>query len=415
MKDFRTLARGAILVLTLLIAGIGAALPAAASAAQANSYTYVSRTTGETVAWSAPWAYNDQYSSTTAGSEVAMFSSDVAATMLGFLPAGIDMNQARDTFLAEFQRETMNFRHVDRGSYSNVSYSLDMATVTESNGESVEFGFFTLFLGNTGNGATEVQLFMAPIEVFTQGLNSATSSMTVGGSPVFNGVKPAGLQRELSRYAGARASGSQTSDTNANQGGAAANTNAPAAGGLGGGLQIGGHTGTNGNAGNQGSNAGSDTFTDPTYGYNVQWTSDWTAKKASSGLTLTSDANGAVALFDGIDTGGNSVTGAADRFPSAYVQSDKLVENARLVGSTSDNGSITFVVAGTINGTPVAEVVELVDQPDLQSAVMIRVVAPQSALPNAAQAFMNDVTVNGQPVLTGLNNLKSDPLDAPSG
>lgn len=424
MKTYRRLAQATVLLLAILISGIGAALPAAASAMQASPYTYTSTTTGQTVAWYAPWAYDNQGSSTTAGSEVAIFSSDIAVTMLGFLPTGINMNQARDQVLAEFQNNASNFQTLDRGSYSNVSYSLDMALIADNNGQTSQFGIFTLFLGNTGNGATQVQIFLAPVQVFTQGLNSAKSAITVGGNSVFSGVTPGGLQNLLNRAAGTTNGNvnqqpvnngnqqpSQPVNNNGNQNGN--QQGAQPAANNGNGIQLGGNNDTPANNGGTTQRAGS--YTDPTYGYRVQWAAGWTSQEASSGLTLTSDANGAVVLFDGVATNGNSVVGAANRFPSAYVQQDTLVQGARLVGSTSGNGSITFIVAGTIKGTTVAEIVQLIDQPDLQSAVMVRVIVPQSAITTAIPAFQNDVTVNGQQLLTDLNNAVNNPLDAPSG
>src|SRR5699024_6403434 len=102
-----------------------------------------------------------------------------------------------------------NFTEIDRGAYGNVSYSLDITSA-----EGIEFGVFSLFLGERESGYVEYYLYFGPAVYFESGMASAKSSVTIGGNPVFDGVEPAGLQEILNANAGISGGSTAEPETN---------------------------------------------------------------------------------------------------------------------------------------------------------------------------------------------------------
>ena len=453
-RTHRAVAQVLALLLTMLLAVGGAALPATARQASGNSY--VSTTIGQTIAWNAPWSYDSQGSTTTAGSEVIVLTSDVAATLIGFLPSGIDMNQARDQLLADFQKNASSFKTLDRGSYSNVSYSLDLAELrSSSTNQNVPFGVFTLFMGNRGNGATEVDLFMAPVVAFTQGMNSAKQNITVGGTAIFEGVTPGGLQNQLDRNApsGGQTSPNQTSNQGANSTTPTTKKSAPtptpaptkeASSGLdAGSLNLGGNettsnTPTKASATKSASKTTSGNqntvdpamkklgvtapgkYTSPQFGVDVGWSTKlWSIDQNKQGTaTLQSDtANGYDLIM--LDTGaGDSgfviftiteVKASPSQVVSAY-SSDKFFQNmgfvnARVLKSgSSDTGAMVLIKhdLSATNATPVLELYQAsypTGSDGQTYQVLTRALTPLGQGMTDFFGAMMGLTINGQPLL----------------
>lgn len=424
MKTHRTVAPAVVLLLTLLLSGAGAVLPATVHAMQLNGNSYTTQSTGQTVAWTAPWSYDKDNSTTGAGSEVVFLDSDTALVLIGFLPNGIDMNQARDQLLTEFQKDAAGFKQLDRSSYANVSYSLDMATIKSSSGDTnTEFGVFTLFLGNTGKGATVVYLFMAPISVFTQGMNSAKSNITIDGAAIFDGVTPGGLQNLLDKNASASAkqsspstsTGSNTANSTAKQ--TTPEPQATATEGASGGPPAGGlHLGNGssessgtkgGNTPDQSGTSGKATnqYTDPQFGFSVDWSGGWTSEGVKAGsLFLTNKSKGGIATFSGIDSQGSTIS-AMSGLPEKWVESESLIQNAKLGDSQLSADRVTFVVTGDIQGTPMKEVLEVKECPDQSCFVVSRFIAPDSTFSGAVADFQRNVSVNGETALRDLDQV----------
>ncbi|MGI8486438.1 MAG: hypothetical protein ACR2OU_19535 [Thermomicrobiales bacterium] len=172
---------------------------AASTAAQDDGLiddsTYVSMNSGETITWSGSWAYDEESSTPEVDGEVIALSSDTGGVLFSYFPVGIDKNSARDQILSSFADGADDFVQVDRGSYDNVSYSLDRASLSGA-----ELGIFTLFIERTSN--VFVSLFLAPVSLFQQGLASAQSDIQVEGTGVFAGIQPSGLQDALNASGG---------------------------------------------------------------------------------------------------------------------------------------------------------------------------------------------------------------------
>lgn len=198
------------LALMFMLASLLPILSQDAAAAQNDGLiddsTYVSMASGETITWSGNWAYDEQSSTAKADGEVIALSSDTGAVLFSYFPVGIDKNSARDEILGSFAQSADNFVQVDRGSYDNVSYSLDRASLSGN-----ELGIFTLFIERKDN--VFVSLFMSPVSVFQQGLASAQSDIKVEGTGVFAGIQPAGLQDALNANGGSSSSTTTKSTT----------------------------------------------------------------------------------------------------------------------------------------------------------------------------------------------------------
>lgn len=183
------------IVLAVLLTGLGAFAPGVASAAQsgtASGNSYVTKMTGEKIAWKSPWKFSDSISKQSGDSELVALQNGSSGLLIGFFPGNIALDAARDELLGSVAKGADDFQTLDRGAYSNVSYSLDKMTLDE-----VTFGVFTLFLGDTGHGATVLYTYLSPVDSFTPKMNSAKTKITIAGNPIFEGVTPDGLQALL--------------------------------------------------------------------------------------------------------------------------------------------------------------------------------------------------------------------------
>ncbi len=196
--------------LTLLF-GLMSLLPIlaqdAAAAAQntglIDDTTYVSLTNGEKYTWTSDWSYQESASTQDANGEVIAISSNISSVLFSYYPKGLNISDARDKLLAAFANGADNFAQVDRGSYDNVSYSLDKANLSGN-----ELGIFTLFVERTSD--VFISLFIAPIGSFTTGLSSAQADIQIDGKAVFEGIQPAGLQSALEAAAGSSGTSKKT-------------------------------------------------------------------------------------------------------------------------------------------------------------------------------------------------------------
>jgi hypothetical protein len=107
---------------------------------------------------------------------------------------GIDKDNARDIILSTFEDIADGSLKVERGTYDNVSYSLDRANLSGD-----ELGIFTLFVERSND--IFVSLFLAPQNTFAAGLADVRAQVRIDGAGVFEGIEPAGLQTALDESA----------------------------------------------------------------------------------------------------------------------------------------------------------------------------------------------------------------------
>lgn len=103
-------------------------------------------------------------------------------------------NVLRDLSVQDLQ-SSVPLRQIDRGDYSNVSYSLDTTIY-----QGVDIGAFTLVLDQ--GGYAQLTMVVAPVTTFQYELQIAQQELTIGGGGVFQGVDPVKMQGILTRATG---------------------------------------------------------------------------------------------------------------------------------------------------------------------------------------------------------------------
>lgn len=201
VKKVRHVAIRMMCVVAFLVAGVVGSPGLTAAAAQ-SSGIYVSQMTGAEVDATGSWTYLDELTDAGSDYEFVGLQSDFSIAAVAFFPGSANLELARDAFLDGFASE-QDLIPIDRGAYGQVSYSLDLASV-----DGIEMGVFTVFQGSLLEGYAVLSVYMAPISFFASGMSSAQDSITLDGTPLFEGVDPAGLQDLLEPNAGA--SGGQT-------------------------------------------------------------------------------------------------------------------------------------------------------------------------------------------------------------
>jgi hypothetical protein len=184
-------------IFATLVGASGSSVVAAQGAGLVDDTTYVLETTGEEVTWDDPWAFDEDISEVGDGYEIVALTGGVSSLLISVLPNGLDIEEARDLVLDEFQAGTDAFATIDRGAYDDISYSLDLANIG-----GVDLGVFTLFRGGSGDTPTFAYIFIGAVQGFSDGFESSQEEIAIGGEPIFNGVDGEGLQRQLEQNVG---------------------------------------------------------------------------------------------------------------------------------------------------------------------------------------------------------------------
>ncbi len=195
MNLLRIGSRVLLLALTVLTGVLGVA--PGRTAAQATATSFTSPMTGIPIQASAPWSIDTASVVSQDGVESIMLNGEYEFMQVWFLPGNVDLVEARDVVLESFAQTFGTFVTVDRGAYGSVSYSLDITSA-----EGVEFGVFSLFLGQRDSGYVEYYVFFGALSLFAQGITSAQQHVTVNGTAVFGGIDGTGLQNLLLANAG---------------------------------------------------------------------------------------------------------------------------------------------------------------------------------------------------------------------
>lgn len=132
----------------------------------------------------------------------------MSSLLISVLPNGLDIEEARDIVLDEFEAGTDAFATIDCGAYENISYSLDLANIGGT-----ELGVFTLFRGGSGNTATFAYIFISSVQGFSDGFASSQKEILISGEPIFDGVDGEGLQSQLEQNAGSAPASDDDAET----------------------------------------------------------------------------------------------------------------------------------------------------------------------------------------------------------
>jgi hypothetical protein len=181
--------------IAMVMAGIAGSLGSAF--AQDATEEYISPVSGAVIEATSPWELDSGMSASGTTYDIIGLTSASDSLLISYLPADVNIGDAQTIVLDNFASSFDDFEQVDRGSYDDVTYSLDMATR-----DGAEFGVFSVFLGERASGFVEYYMFMAPAASFADGLAVAQENVTVDGTQVFDGVEGDGLQQMLDDNAG---------------------------------------------------------------------------------------------------------------------------------------------------------------------------------------------------------------------
>lgn len=153
--------------------------------ASAAPQTVTSQLTGVSISYDAPYELQPDLGYADDTSEMIAFAGYGDVLVMGFLPASIDLNGARDMLLDALFTDVGAINTIDRGDYTGVSYSLDIVNFDGS-----EMGVFSLFMNQRSHGFAEFYFYIAPPSIFASGLASVQSAIAVNGTGIFQGVDP---------------------------------------------------------------------------------------------------------------------------------------------------------------------------------------------------------------------------------
>ncbi len=199
-----------LVVVAMVMAGIVGALATTSAYAQDDTEEYTSPVSGAVIEATSPWELDPDASASGDGYDIIGLASASDSLLISFLPADVNIQDAQTMVLEDFASSFDAYEQLDRGSYDDVSYSLDIA-----NQDGVEFGVFSLFLAGRASGFVEYYMYMAPAASFADGLAVAQESVRIDGTSVFEGVEGDGLQQMLDDNAGITG-GSSTPSTTGN-------------------------------------------------------------------------------------------------------------------------------------------------------------------------------------------------------
>lgn len=336
--------------------------------------------TGQTVAWGADWAPVPEVSIADANVELLALSRGASIVGYGGTAFPVGASQVRDVLLEGFGTD-QDMQQIDRGTYDNVSYSIDLST-----SESMTLATFTLVIENPAN-TTMAMLISAPADVEAT-MTAAQAGITVDGTPIFDGVDAAQMQATITAAQGSTAP-----------------TPPPAtpAGGLGDlGDAIGG-TPTPA-TGDQPGTAPTTAVTVASSGVEVRHSSDWGVERQDD----TSVSLGTVAsppvLLTVLDLG--PVTGGVDASLLASGLQGRIesLADAEVMAALSPTPDrVVIVFRDPDGGDTLYRIYDIAIDPTATTAVTMIVGA--NDLDAALALVSTTIEVGGQPVMTDLRSL----------
>lgn len=179
-----------IMAMVAMVASL-VSMPAVSVAAQVdgNTYTFAS---GQVLAWSGSWTLDPDSVSQEGGLEMVLLSQQLSFLAVMSVPAGVDLDTTRDTFLDGFLGAGDDSITIDRGSYGAVSYSLDTI-----NYDGIDMGAFTLFRSSADGGETFAWVFVSLVDTFADEFAVAQNAFTLDGNAPFTGIEGQGLEDQL--------------------------------------------------------------------------------------------------------------------------------------------------------------------------------------------------------------------------
>ncbi len=339
---------------------------------------------GQTVTWNAEWTPMPDVSIADENVELLALSHESSIVGYGGTSFPVSANEVRDVLLEGFATE-QDTRQVDRGSYDNVSYSIDLST-----GEGITLATFTLVIENSAN--TTMALLIASPSDFAPALTAAQAGITVDGAPIFDGVDAAQMQATIDAAVQPGQSDAPASPEASDQGGglgdlgeAVNSTPTPAEGGTGGA-------------------ALPNVETVASSGVEVQYSADWSVQRQDdTSLSLGTVGQPAV-LVTVLDLG--PVAGGVDAsvLATGLTQQVDSLADAEVVAALSPTPDrVVIVFRDPDTSGELYRIYDIALDPNGTTAVTM--IVGVGDLDAALALVTSTIQVDGQPVMTDLRTL----------
>lgn len=195
-------ARTWLSIIGMLLMTITLVAPQSAAAQAGGSRQIIN---GQTLSWNAEWALAPDVSFV--DQDIELVGLTRTQTVVGYgatsFPAPGD--QVRDVLLDAFTSEAA-LQQVDRGTYENVSYSLDISPA-----DGFTLALFTLVV--EGANSTSLAVLIDEVSTFQSAMEGAQGGITINGTPIFDGVDAAVMQQHLTAATGQPAGGNAPTPT----------------------------------------------------------------------------------------------------------------------------------------------------------------------------------------------------------
>lgn len=190
MKQSDGIRLASILAIWTLLLGFATSTASTALAqADEKSYEFAS---GQVLEWTGNWEIDEENTAIEGDIELILVKGELSFLMVLSVPAGLDLDGIRDAALASLLSNDEDSITIDRGSYGDVSYSLDTLS-----GDGADLGAFTLLRSGENGSETFAWIFVSLIPTFASEFDKAQNSFTLDGVPPFTGIEGAGLQSQL--------------------------------------------------------------------------------------------------------------------------------------------------------------------------------------------------------------------------
>ena len=186
-----------VLALAMIALSMSSLMTTVVAQSSGASYEFEA---GQTITWTDGWELDEESILIDGDVESILFTKSVSVLSVLSLPNDFDLNEARDIFLDAFLEAVGEASTIDRGSYGQVSYSLDLV-----NSEGFEYGVFTLFRAGSGDTPTFAYVFFSDVSEFATEFSDAQAAFLLDGEGLFDGVEGQGLQDLLEANAGSAA------------------------------------------------------------------------------------------------------------------------------------------------------------------------------------------------------------------
>lgn len=322
---------------------------------------------GQTLAWSAEWTLQPGLGVASEQLEIVALNRDGALVAYGGTAEAMPGSSVRDQVLAAYT-EGSTLETIERGEYNNVSYSVDLA-MTDTGRSLV---VFTLVIENPGFTSISMQI-TAP-DRFQETMEAAQASVTVSGSPIFDGIDAAMMQTTVD---GATA-----------------------------GLPVAAASPVAVPEATPGTDTDRQRATIPSSGTEVTWTEAWERAAASTAaegaLELTTTSTPAARL-NVVDLGAQQGDIDASDLAERIVGESSLAGDEVVAAANGDDGRKVIVLSESSDQGDILILYDLRLDPDATIAVVLTVF--ESDLAAAVELASASVEIDGTPAFTDVRAL----------